>query len=249
VIIHLLTSRLFRFVFLLPLTAIAFLVIVTFCVLSVVNEFSREVGFQHRYGNNWKVEYEQTFGPMSTAHVRTAIAAAGVVAMIAAAVWLIKVLLEQTGLKSRSSKHRHRHASPIERTARYKRNALPGLYFGVPGILLSIFLTLFHVGVFADHANELVLAIFIFIASYCSLISGCYWWVKAKAWHDAVVFIAFMPLTLLLVPLVRNIVLANSELLLAAMLMMSFTLIVVVALLPDKSRISRRRASLEHRRN
>jgi hypothetical protein len=234
--------------------ASAFLAIVVFCVFSVVNEFSREASFQHRYGDNWKIEYEQTFGPLSTAHVRTAIAAVGVIAMIITAIWLIKVLLEQTGIKSRSgrsARHRHRHDSPIERATRYKRNALPGLYFGVPGILLSILLTLFHVGVFADHENEQVLAIFVFLGSYCALISGCYWWVKAKAWHDAVVFIAFMPLTVFLVPFVRLFVLANPQLLIATMIMMSFVLIAVVAVLPDKSGTNRRRARApwEHRRN
>jgi hypothetical protein len=248
--IRLFASRLFRFVFLLPLIAVAFLAMVGLCIVSVVNEYSREAGFQHRYGNNWKVEYEQTFGPLSTAHMRMAIAAVGVIAMIVAAAWLIKVVLEQTGLKRRS-KHRHRwlSQSPIERVTQYKRNALLGLYFGVPGILLSILLTLFHVGIFADHANEMILAIFIFLGSYGAVISGCYWWVKAKAWPDLVVTIAFMPLTLLLVPFVRLIVLENPQLLLAAMLMMSFILIVVVALLPNKSKNGRRRASYEHRRD
>ncbi len=248
-IIHLLTSRLFRFVFFLPLMAVAFLGMVALCIISIINEYSREAGFQHRYGDNWKVEYEQTFGLLSTAHMRMAIAAVGVVAMIIAASWLIKVILEETGVKRRSSRHRHRYTSPVELATRCKRNALLGLYFGVPGILLSILLTLFHVGIFVDHANEMVLAIFIFLGSYFAVVSGCYWWVKAKAWPDLVITIAFMPLVLLLVPFVRMIVLENPQLLLAAMLMMSFLLIVVVALLPDKSRTSRRRVSSEHRRN
>lgn len=249
--IRLFTSRLFRFVFLLPLTVIAFLAIVAGCISSVVHEYSRETSFQHQYGNNWKIEYEQTFGPLSTAHMRMAIAAVGVVAMIVAAAWLIKVVLEQTRVKrrsSRSSRRRDRQSS-VEQVTRYKRNALLGLYFGVPGILLSILITVFHLGIFADHANEMVLAIFVFLGSYGAVISGCYWWVKAKAWSDLVITIAFMPLTLLLVPFIRLIVLANPQLLLTAMLMMSFILIVVVAALPDKSKTSRRRASYEHRRD
>ena len=195
---------------------------------------------------------QQSVGPLSTAHTRMVIAAVGVIAMIATATWLVKVLLEETGLKRRSSrslKHRHRNASPIERATRYKRNALLGLYFGVPGILLSILLTLFHIGIFTDHANEMVLAIFVFLGSYCAVVSGCYWWVKAKAWPEAVVFIAFMPLTVFLVPFVRLIVLANPQLLIAAMVMMPFILTVVVAVLPDKSGTSRRRASWEQLRH
>lgn len=221
-----------------------FLVMVTLCIISVVNEYSREAGFQRRYGSSWKLEYEQSFGPLSTAHMRTAIAAVGVIAMLVAATWLIKVVLDQTRLKrrsSRSSRHRYRQSSPIEQVARCKRNALLGLCFGVPGVLLSILLTLFHFGIFADHADEMVLAIFIFLGSYGAVINGCYWWVKAKAWPDLVVTIALLPLTLLLVPYVRTIVLENPRLLLTAMLMLSFVLIVVVALLPDKSKTSRRR--------
>lgn len=240
------------FVILLPFLALFFLAIVVGCIGSIDYEYSREVSFQHRFGDNWKVEYEQTIGPLSTAHTRMAVAAIGVIAMIATATWLVKVLLEQTGLKRgsrRSPKHRHRHSSPIERATRYKRNALLGLYFGIPGILLSILLTLFHIGIFADHANEMVLAIFIFLGSYCAVIGGCYWWVKAKAWPEAVIFIAFMPLTIFLVPFVRLLVLASPQLLIAAMVMMPFILTVVVAALPDKSGNTRRRASWEQRRN
>lgn len=240
------------FIVLLPFLAILFLGIVVGCIGSINYEYSREASFQHRYGDNWKVEYEQTIGPLSTAHRRMAVAAFGVIAMIATATWLVKVLLEQTGLKrrsSRSSRHRHRDASPIERITRYRRKALVGIYFGLPGILLSIVLTLFHVGIFADHADEMVLAIFVFLASYCAVVCGCYWWVKAKAWPEAVIFIAFMPLTVFLIPFVRLLVLANPQLLVAAMIMMSFILIIVVAVLPDKSEAGHRRAPWERRRN
>lgn len=233
--------------------AIAFVGIVLFCIHLVISEFSREASFQLRYGDNWKPEYEQIFGPLSTAHARMAIATVGVLAMLAAATWLVKVLLEQTGLKRSSSRsssrHRHRDASPIERITRYRRKALLGIYFGVPGILLSIVLTLFHIGIIADHANEMILAIFVFLGSYCAIVSGCYWWVKAKAWPETVIFIAFMPLTIFLIPFVRLLVLANPQLLVASMIMMSFILVVVVAVLPDKSEAGHRRAPWERRRN
>ena len=239
-------------VILLPFLAFLFIVAVVGCISSAVSEYSREASFQQRYGDNWRSEYEQAIGPLSTAHTRMAIAIVGAIAMIAAGTWLVKVLLEQTGLKRpspRPSRHRHRHTSSIERVTRYKRNALLGLYFGAPGILLSVMLTLYHVGIFAEHSNEMILAIFIFLASYCAAVSGCYWWVKAKAWPEAVTFIAFMPLTVFLIPFVRLIVLANPYLLMTSMVIMPFILFIVVAVLPDKSGTSRRRASWEQRRD
>ena len=101
----------------------------------------------------------------------------------------------------------------------------------------------------ATPKDEITLAIFIFIGSYCAVIAGCYWWVKAKAWNDAVVFIGLMPLTIFLIPYVRLLVFAVPQVMMAAMVMMPLILVVVVAVLPDKSGLSRRRASWERRRD
>ena len=60
-------------------------------------------------------------------------------------------------------------------------------------------------------------------------------WLKAKGWPEAVVFIAFIPLTIFLIPFVRLLVVAAPQFMLAAMIMMPFILVVEVAVLPDNS--------------
>jgi hypothetical protein len=50
-----------------------------------------------------------------------------------------------------------------------------------------------------------------------------------------VVFIAFIPLTIFLIPFVRLLVVAAPQFMLAAMIMMPFILVVEVAVLPDNS--------------
>lgn len=239
---------------------VLFLVVFGFlmCIKAVWWETAREMDFQHRYGDSWRAQYEDTFGSLSHARTRAVLAATGMIAIPAATIWLFRVLREQMagGQKrsswSRGKRHKPRHhsgESPIERVVRYRRRALLGIYFGVPGILLSVALTLFRFGIFADHANEVTLAIFIFLGAYSTVVTGCYWWVKAKAWHEAVIFIAFMPLVIFLIPFVRLLVLAAPQLLMAAMVIMPLILVVVVAVLPDKSGIHQRRASWETRRN
>ena len=108
-----------------------------------------------------------------------AIEALAIAGMTVAGILLVR------GLKNggRGTQKRHKPGeSRIERRVRYKRNALLGVYFGVPGILFSILLAIFRMGIFADHSDEVILAIFIFMGSYCAVVSGCYWWVKAKHW-------------------------------------------------------------------
>lgn len=217
----------------------------------MVYDLYREADFHHRYGDNWKAVYEERYGPLAEEHNHIALAAISFVALAATETWLVKALAQSMGARPgrRRSKNSHLHASPIERVTRYKRNALLGIYFGVPGILLSVLLTLFRFDIFADHANEVVLAIFVFIGSYSAVIAGCYWWVKAKAWNDAVVFIGLMPLTIFLIPYVRLLVFSAPQIMMAAMVMMPLILIVVVTVLPDKSGINRRRAPWERRKH
>jgi hypothetical protein len=123
---------------------------------------------------------------------------------------------------------------------RYRRKALIGVYFGVIGILVGVVLSLFRIGIFEDHANEVVLGIFIFAAGFCGVMAGCSAWLKAKGWNEAIAFIGVMPLAVLFVPFVRIIVLA-SGILPVAMVMMPIILVVVVLVLPDKSGVPRRR--------
>ncbi len=218
------------------------------CTAIVLDELRKEADFQNRYGDTWRTEYEQTFGSLSQAHTRIAIGTVGIVGIPCAAVWLIRVLMQNTLNGGRQAPQKRKSSgSSLERAVRYKRNALLGVYFGVPGILFSVLLAVFRMGIFDHHSDEVVLAIFVFMASYCSVVTGCYWWLKAKAWTEAVVFIAFMPLVIFLIPFVRLVVLAAPALLCVAMVMMPLILVVVVAVLPDKSGRSRRRAEWEKR--
>jgi len=125
----------------------------------------------------------------------------------------------------------------------YRRNALLANYFGVGGILFSLLLVVFRVGIFSDHDNEIVLGIFVFLCGYIGVIAGCRWWLRAKDWNEAVVFIALMPLGILLIPFVRLVFVAVPLLLPAAMVMMPLILVVVVFVLPDKSEAAKRRSS------
>lgn len=141
--------------------------------------------------------------------------------------------------QARKKKHHH-DESPIGRVVRYRRNAFAANLFGVIGIFLALFLV-FVPTVFATRDNACVAAIFVFLPSYAAVIYGCGYWVKAKNWHEAVVFIGLMPLAVLCIKWVRLIYVAVPMLLPVSMVMMPLILLVVVAVLPDKSGMPRRR--------
>jgi len=231
--------------FLIGLGCIAFvagLLYVTL-ILGLCTEIFREISFKHQYGTEWKVHYEQTQGrAVSKAHADLGIAVFGIAGMTASGILLVRGL--KNGGRGTPRKHKP-DESRIERRVRYKRNALLGVYFGVPGILVSVLLVFFRMGIFVDHSNEVILAVFIFIGSYCAVVSGCYWWLKLKKWTEAVLIIAFMPLIIFFIPFVRLLVFKVIGLLVGAMVMMPLILVVVVAALPDKSGHSRRRATWE----
>jgi hypothetical protein len=218
------------------------------CIHLVSNELATEASFRRQYGDDWKIEYERNFGSLTQAHFKNALGYVGVAGILGTSVWLIMVLKRGVGAKSGSRRRLRPDESRIERRVRYKRNALLGVYFGVPGILLSVLLTMFRWGIFADHSNEVVLAIFVFLGAYCAVISGCYWWAKAKGWNEAVVSIGFGPLFIFFIPFVRLLVFKVPGLLVAGMVMAPLILVVVMAALPDKSGHSRRRAEWEKRR-
>jgi hypothetical protein len=90
-----------------------------------------------------------------------------------------------------------------------------------------------------------VLGVFIFLGGYGSVIIGCSYWLKAKQWPEAIVFIGLLPLAIPFIPFVRLILLAAPRIIPVAMVMMPLILIVVVCLLPDKSGVSKRRAYWE----
>ena len=146
----------------------------------------------------------------------------------------------QSMQRSGKSRSRHSHESEIARVVRFRRNALLGNSFGLFGIALGVMSVLFPVGIFEDTENETLLGILIFACGYSGVISGCWWWTKAKSQPDAIVFIGLIPLAILFIPYVRLLFLAAPGLLPTAMVMMPLVLFVIVLVLPDKSGITQR---------
>jgi hypothetical protein len=141
----------------------------------------------------------------------------------------------------RRKPHRHRFGSHLERIMYYRRNAILGIYFGLAGIALGVLLVIFRMGLFVDHSNEVVLGMFTFLGGYSAVLAGCWWWLRAKALNEALVFIGLMPLAILFIPFVRLIFVASPALLPMGMVMMPLILIVVVFVLPDQSGVSRKK--------
>jgi hypothetical protein len=143
-------------------------------------------------------------------------------------------------------KRRRSHMSHLEQIIVFRRNALLGIYFGVPGIFLGALFVIFRWGIFLDHSNEVILGMFVFLLGYVGIITGCAYWLKAKQWNEALVIIGLLPFGILFVPFVRLLLFAEPLLLPIGMFMMSLILIVVTFTLPDKSGVSR---SMNHRRH
>lgn len=210
-------------------------------------EVSQLRSFQRRFGTDWKAEYEQVIGPVATAHTRIALSVLGLIAIVALSYWFYRILRHQPAKASpRKKHHSRRSSSPIERTVRYRRNALVGNYFGLAGIVAGLLLVVVDWGMFRDHDDEASLGLFVFLAGYCGLISGCWWWLKAKSWNETVVLIGLLPVVILFIPYVRLMFVAIPELLPVMMVMMPLILFVVVLVLPDHSGPPRRRSSWEH---
>ncbi len=142
---------------------------------------------------------------------------------------------------SSGKSNRDRNESPIARAVRYRRNALIANLLGLMGILLALALIFLPIHLFPTRDDDRVAAIWIFIPAYAAVINGCWWWVKAKSWHEAVIFIGLMPLAVLVIPYVRLIYRFVPLLLPAMMVLMPILLIGVVASLPDKSGLPKRR--------
>lgn len=134
-----------------------------------------------------------------------------------------------------------RNESQIGRIVRYRKNALVANTLGGIGILLALFIGFVRTGLFEQYDNARITAIFIFLPSYVAVISGCWWWVRAKNWHEAVIFIGLMPLAILAIPYVRLIYRLVPMLLPASMVVMPIILLGVVAVLPDKSGMPKRK--------
>lgn len=202
-------------------------------------QISRELTYRNRFGGGWREEFEKDFYSVAAAHTRVALGVFGLLAIGVLLVWLYRGLKRPDG-HGRKRRHSHESGSPLERVMRHRRRAVVGVYFGVIGILVGVFLSLVRVGLFADHANEVVVGIFVFLGGFCGVMIGCSAWLKAKGWNEAIVFIGVMPLAVLFVPFVRIIVLTTG-ILPVAMVLMPLSLVVVVFVLPDRSGVSRRR--------
>jgi hypothetical protein len=167
------------------------------------------------------------------------------VAIISLLIWVCRALMPVDHSRHKNmvpqKSRKRKYGSSLERRSHYRRNAFLGNYFGVSGILAGVFLVIFRTPLFMDHDNQVLLGLPVFLAGYVGVIAACRLWLKSKSWNDAIVFIALMPLGVLLIPYVRLIYLAAPMLLPAGMVMMPLILIVVVMVLPNKSGASRSR--------
>ncbi len=141
----------------------------------------------------------------------------------------------------RVSTERHRRESEAARIIRYRRNALVGNALGLFGIAVGVAVVLFPVGVFEDLENETLLGMAVFLCGYSGVITGCWWWAKAKCWPDGLVLIGLLPAAVLFIPYVRLVFLAAPGLLPVSMILMPLILLVILAVLPDKSGMTARR--------
>jgi hypothetical protein len=224
----------------------------TACIWCICSEYSTENEFRRRYGAEWRTQYENIHGSLAEARAKSAVSGVGLIAIASVTAWLWRILRRSRNCERKDHRehgHRRSRHSSLERIIIYRRNALLGIYFGLPGMLLGALLVIFRWGFFRDHSNEVVLGMFVFLAGYAGIITGCGYWLKAKQWNEAIVLIGLIPLVIpavtLFIPFVRLILIAELALLPIGLFMMSLILIVVVFALPDKSRIGRHQ---EHRR-
>ncbi len=159
---------------------------------------------------------------------------------------ILVVLLTLPDKNPESSRRPIKQASnrPVEsvtgRLVRYRRKALLGNVFGLFLVFVGIATIYFPVGIFADFENETLFGFLIFVCGYVAVLWGCRWWVKVKGWPDALIFIGLLPLTILMIPFVRNIFFIEPDLLPLSMLLMTLILLIVVFTLPNRSIHARR---------
>src|SRR5579859_47024 len=122
--------RFFRLIQGLIVLALVVVAAFVFLVHYLWHELKLESAFRQLYGDNWQTEYEKSLGPLSNTHARMIIAGIGLVAIPAAAIWLIRVLRGKNHDSATKKIDRKRHrTSPAERRARRLRNAVLGIYF------------------------------------------------------------------------------------------------------------------------
>jgi hypothetical protein len=211
------------------------------CLVVPYLELVREFAYRDRYGGGWKDEYENHFGSLVNARIRVVAIDLGIIIILSILIVLVMSLRRKPyESRGRGKPHRQMQGSSIERIVRCHRNALLGIFLGLGAIMAGVLLVVFQWGIFADHANEVVLGIVVFLGGYSGVVTGCWWWLRAKAWTEAVVFIAFIPLAVFFVPYVRLIFLAKPAIVMPVTAMIPLMLVAVVLALPDKSGVNRR---------
>ena len=131
--------------------------------------------------------------------------------------------------------------SQISRVVRYRRNALVANTLGLLGILIALGCIFLGPAFFERRDNALLVGVLIFVPSYAAVIYGGWWWTRAKNWSDAVIIIGLLPLAVPFIPVVRSIFRVAPLLLPAGMVVMPIILLGVIAVLPDKSGMPKRR--------
>lgn len=157
---------------------------------------------------------------------------------------VLLVLPDKTTNSANFAMPRHssrRRESSVERTVRYRRNAMLGNVFGLLGILAGIKFVVLPTGLFGDWDDEAGVGVIIFLCGYSAVITGCWWWAKAKGWPEAIVFIGLSPLVVFFIPFVRLIFINAPQLLSIPMVMMPLILLVIMLVLPDKSGMPKRK--------
>ncbi len=143
--------------------------------------------------------------------------------------------------RRRPARQHHRDESPIARIVRLRRNAFAANLFGCLGILAVVVTILLHIPVAGTRDGNGVVRLLIFVPSYGLVIWGCANWIKAKNWPDAICLIGLLPLTVLFIPYVRLIYRLAPLAFPIGMAFMPIIMIAVIAVLPDKSGLPKRK--------
>ncbi len=210
------------------------------CSIVPYIELAREFAYRDRYGGAWKGEYEMRHGSLTDDRIRAVLIDLGIMAILTILVVLVVYLRKKPYESGSSAKPRRQmQGSSIERVVRAHRNGLWGIFLGISAMMAGTLLVVFPWGISADHAREVVLGIVVFLAGYSGMVGGCWWWLRAKAWTEAMAFIAFMPLAAFVVPYSRQIFEVMPATVMLATAMIPLALVVVVLALPDKSGVDR----------
>jgi hypothetical protein len=237
--------RFFRILQVMVVAPFLILLPLAFCVIFTVKELSLESSYRQRYGSEWQAQYEKNIGSLSKAHERVGAASLGIIAIPSLTYWVYRAIRKDPHRSHSRKNRRESRMSNTERVMQARSRALLWNYLGLLGIAVGMLLAIFRWHIFATHENEFILGMFVFTAGYICVMAGCWWWLRAKDWSEALVIIGTWPLVIVFIPFVRIIVLrvllaSSPVLLLLVMLLTPAILFTVVATLPDKSGVNRK---------